>query len=94
MGDAVNGAGISLGFLSCQTEPFVIYNWMMLPLATTPGYLMVEPNTSTGKLIIADCTEPYRPELPADVYNYFGFNETCMVGTQESSWGAIKSLME
>lgn len=93
MGDALNGTGISLGFSSCQTAPFVVYNWMMLPLAVTPGFFMVEANTSTGKLIVAECPGD-RAELPATVYNYFGFNDACVVGTEETSWGAIKSMME
>jgi hypothetical protein len=94
MGNATGLPGISLGFLSCQTEPFVVYSFLMLALSVDSGFYMVEPNASTGKLIIANCVEPYRPEVAATAYNYFGFNDACVVGTEESSWGAIKSMME
>jgi hypothetical protein len=94
MGDATNGAGISIGFLNCRVETAVVYNFMMFPMDATPGYIMVEPNQSTGKLIVATCEEPLRPEVPCSVYNWFGWHDTCLIGTKESSWGAIKSLMD
>ena len=94
MGDATNGAGISIGFLSCRTETAVVYDFVMFPMDAVPAYIMVEPNADTGKLIVATCEEPLRPEIPCAVYNYFGWNDACVVGTKESSWGAIKSLMD
>jgi len=93
MGDATNGAGISLGFTACQNEPFVVYDFMMFPMDEVPGYIMVEQHGETGKLIIAECPGD-RAELPATVYNYFGWHDGCVVGTKESSWGAIKSMMD
>jgi len=94
MGDATNGNGISIGFLNCRVDTEWVYSFTMFPISVDPGFIMVEPNTSTGKLIVATCEEPLRPELAASVYNYFGWHDTCLIGTQESSWGAIKSLMD
>jgi hypothetical protein len=86
--------GVSVGFLTCQTEPLVVYQFQMFPLDALESYIQIVPNGDTGKLIIANCEEPLRPEMPCAVYNYFGYNGPCMVGTEESSWGAIKSMME
>ena len=94
MGSATNGDGISIGFLSCRTETAVVYDFMMFPTSAEPGFIMVEANLSTDKLIVATCEEPLRPEIPCSVYNYFGWYDACIVGTKESSWGAIKSLMD
>lgn len=94
MGDATNGDGISLGFLTCQSETFVVYDFMMFPMDVNPGQIIVEANLATGKLIIATCEEPLRPEVDAVVYNYYGWHEGCVIGTKESSWGAIKSMMD
>lgn len=94
MGNATGTPGISLGFLSCQSETFMVYSFLMLALSTDPGYYEVLPHADTGKLIIAECTEPLRPELAANALNKFGFNDACVTGTEESSWGAIKSMME
>lgn len=92
-GTATNGYGISVGFLTCQSEAFVIYDFLFVPLGDTPGYLTVTNHDNTGKLIIAECPGD-RAEIPATVYNNFGFNTSCVVGTEESSWGAIKSMMD
>ena len=93
MGDATNGAGISLGFLTCQSDPFVVYDFLMFPMDVTPGFIMVEPHAGTGKLIVAECPGD-RIELDALVYNYFGWHDGCLIGTKDSSWGAIKSMMD
>ena len=87
--------GVSVGFDICQNETFVLYTFFMLPISDAPGHVQIIPNADTGKLIVAVCIpDDLRPEVPCAVYNYFGFNDACIVGTQESSWGAIKSMMD
>lgn len=93
MGSATGEPGISLGFDTCHNETFMVYSFLMLPLGADPGYFMIEPHAETGKLIIAECPG-IREELPATAYNHFGYNDACVVGTEESSWGAIKSMMD
>jgi hypothetical protein len=88
---------------SCQTAPV----WLVtIPFANAtadpdnPGcamgaYFQIVDNTQVNTVQIADCDdEAGRPKHPCAVYNYFGFNEPCWVGTEDSSWGAIKSMME
>ena len=77
MGDAVGGAGISLGFETCQTELFVLYKFHAFPLSTTPGYIQVLPHPDTGIIAVATCEEPLRPTIEAGLYNYFGFHDWC-----------------
>jgi hypothetical protein len=87
--------GVSVGFDVCQNQTFVLYHFYMVPLSDVPGHIQVIANGDTGKLIVAACIpDDIRPEVPCAVYNYFGFNDGCIVGTQESSWGAIKSMMD
>lgn len=85
--------GVSVGFLTCQMEPLVVYQFQMFPTSADPSHIQIVENADTGKLIIANCEEPLRPEMPCAVFDYFGFNAGCIVGTEESSWGAIKSMM-
>jgi hypothetical protein len=93
--DPANPGSTSVAFGTCQTETFWVYNWMLFAMDPTPGYITIEPHAGTGKLIIANCDEEAgRPERPCSVYNYFGWNDACVVGTKESSWGAIKNMMD
>ena len=88
-------AGLSLGFCVCQNDPFVIFSALVLPLSDAPGYLQVVEHPVSGGPLVASCIpDAIRPTYDGDVYNYFGWNASCQVGTEESSWGAIKSMMD
>jgi hypothetical protein len=90
----VGPPGVSIGFESCQMNPLVVYQFGMFPIDANPSYIQIIQNDDTGKLIIANCEEPLRPEMPCAVYNYFGWHASCNIATEESSWGAIKSMMD
>jgi len=89
LGDWLNGYGISAWFVTCQVEPFWIVMFDILPISVDPGYFMIVPHDDTGGLGMFDCISV--PEIYGEVYNQFGFNTGCLVGTKESSWGAVKS---
>ncbi len=91
MGSSYN-AGNSVNFEACETGITWLYHWACLNTAVDPGYFTVVPHDQYGTLIITTCEEGY-PIVDASVHNYFGFNASCQVGTEESSWGAIKSMM-
>jgi hypothetical protein len=92
--DAVTGPpGVSIGFDVCQYSPLVLYRFQMFPFSEVAGYITIIENTIVNAIQIANCIEPYRPKMPCSVYNYFGFNAACNIATEESSWGAIKSMM-
>jgi hypothetical protein len=85
--------GISAPFTACQTELFWVVNLTMMAPNTEPGHYMLQLNESSNFMGVAICPGT-RPLLDATAYNHFGFNDGCVVGTEESSWGAIKNLME
>ena len=86
--------GISAPFITCQVSTFWVVNLTMMSPSTEPGFYTLELNTNSEFLGVATCEEPMRPMVDGTAYNFFGFNDACVVGTEESSWGAIKSMME
>ena len=93
MGAAVGAPGISICFPTCQTGWFWTYQVPCYATdATTPGYFTIEFHDDTGDYNTATCIEPDRPLESLVPLNQFGVNAPCVVGTEESSWGAIKSM--
>lgn len=86
--------GISAPFTACQVNTFWVVNLTMMSPNTDPGFYTLELNDNSLFLGVATCEEPLRPMIDGTAYNFFGFNDACVVGTEESSWGAIKSMME
>ncbi len=86
--------GISAPFITCQVSTFWVVNLTMMSPSTDPGFYTLELNINSEFLGVATCEEPMRPMIDGTSYNFFGFNDACVVGTEESSWGAIKSMME
>lgn len=93
------GGGISLGFGACHEAAiwitrinFTSYEmsavFFTLGVATTG-----EPPVTQETINVAICDEAHT-KLEGFAYNHFGINQGCEIGTEESSWGAIKSLME
>jgi hypothetical protein len=83
--------GISAPFTSCQVETVWIINMAMMAPNTTPGYYTIGLNDSSNFCGVAICPGT-RPLLDANVLNEFGFNADCVIGTEDASWGAIKSM--
>jgi len=57
----------------------------------TVGYIQVADHPISHGIWIADCTEDYLIH-PATPLNWFGLNQDGVIGTAESTWGAIKDL--
>ena len=93
IGTWINGAGISAPFTSCQADVFWVINLSMMGPDTNPGFYVLGPNDTTGFMGVAICPGT-RPMVDGSAYNNFGFNDGCVVGTEETSWGAIKNLMD
>jgi hypothetical protein len=93
IGSWLGSPGISAPFISCQTGMVWVVSFTLLSPDTVPGFYAIEPNETTGVLGVAICPGD-RPIVDATAINEFGFNADCVVGTEESSWGAIKSMME
>jgi hypothetical protein len=86
--------GYTCSFASCYTDAFVVWHWTFFNMvAGNTGTIMVGDHETYEHLTVAICDED-RTEADATVYNYFGVNTGCVVATEESSWGAIKSMMD
>jgi hypothetical protein len=85
--------GISAPFTSCQVSLFWVIMLNMMAPNTTPGHYAFALNDDSNFMGVAICPDP-RPLADAIAINEFGFNADCVVGTEESSWGAIKNMME
>jgi hypothetical protein len=94
MGDWVGGAGISIGFDACYAGTLWLYHVEVTnKFDQTPGNweLAARPSDPYGKTAVARCDGPHT-KVSASIYNHFGFNQGCTIGTKETSWGAIKSM--
>lgn len=93
VGSWIGSPGISAPFNSCQTELTWIVNLTMVAPDIEPGFYTFGPNDHTGAVRVGTCADN-RPFEPAEAYNVFGYNESCMWyhANETSSWGAIKSL--
>lgn len=89
LGDPLNG--VSICFADCQTDWFWTYQLNMLPTVADPAVILVEAHPDAGAYQVANCTEGY-PIEPATLLNNLHMNEDCIVGTETSSWGAIKGM--
>ena len=85
--------GMAAPFLSCQNDLVWVWNVTCMGPSMDAGFYLLEPNDDSGNLGIAICPGD-RPLADGVLYNYFGFNDDCRIGTEESSWGAIKSMMD
>jgi hypothetical protein len=93
------GSGISLGFNQCINVPMWIAsynftNYEMNPVFFTLGVATTgDPPVVQDHINVAICDEAHT-KVEGFAYNHFGINQGCEIGTEETSWGAIKSMME
>lgn len=90
------GDGMAIGFGHCHEATFWITRFDMIAYDLTPGYFTIIPVSGPvqqATINVAICDEAHT-KLEGFAYNEFGYNADCNIGTEESSWGAIKSLME
>jgi hypothetical protein len=96
-GDWIAGNGISCVYTTCNTETFWVTKIEVVNKMTgdhsAPGNWFLEalPTEPSGRVAIATCAVGY-PKMLGDIYNHFGYNQDCTIGTKETSWGAIKSM--
>jgi len=94
MGDLATG--LSLSYSSCQNDWHYVGTYsVMLMDATTQGGATLLPHSGTGFLGTANCLPDYPKEDAVILTNaYFNTDPCPEVGTEDASWGAIKSLFE
>lgn len=93
------GGGISIGFGACHNQAIWITrinftSYEMTPVFFTLGVASTgEPPVTQETINVAICDENHT-KLEGFAFNHFGINQGCVIGTEETSWGAIKSMME
>ena len=96
MGDYLNG--IYYGLYLCATDWVLIDTFGILPTGSGQAAIWVKGHGDTGEILIANCLPGY-PIEPALAYtslfvNYPPGSPECSgVGTEETSWGAIKEML-
>ena len=85
--------GISAPFTTCQTELFWVVNLTMMAPDVAAAEYVLALNDNSNFMGVAICPGD-RPMVDGSAYNKFGFNMEGTVGTEETSWGAIKSMMD
>jgi hypothetical protein len=91
--------GKSYGLLLCRNEPVLLEIFHMLALSEAQTALWLEGHGDHGEIRIANCLPGYPSEVAyaySSVFvNYPPDAPECMgVGTEESTWGAIKGMYE
>ncbi len=87
-------AGISVSFMTCwQTWVWPQHISCLSLGVAAPGFITVEgkPLSLPYFLQVASCELGF-PIYPLKVLNHLALNCSCVIGTEETSWGAIKSL--
>jgi hypothetical protein len=89
LGDIVNG--ISVAFYGCN--PSWVWTQKVLCYLTGPGpgFIQIDKRPDVDHIQIASCELGY-PIYTAAVLNHLAIGQSCQIATEESSWGAIKSL--
>jgi hypothetical protein len=84
--------GIAVTYSTCQTAWCWAYIFRLRNYSPDlPSEIDVVANPSSNKFQFASCATGY-PKEEIKRLTYFYFNQEMPIGTQESSWGAIKSL--
>jgi hypothetical protein len=83
--------GLSVCYVNCLWD----WNWPAHQLIyltdTTPAFIEICPHPDVGVYQFANC-EPGYPTEPILILNHLALNQSCVIGTENVSWGAIKSL--
>jgi len=94
LGALANGISIAFGEGQCQMDWTWIYQMTLMVLATVPTVVEITPHPGTlpaPAYQVATC-EPGYPIMPAVKLASLNFYQPCVIGVEETNWGAIKSL--
>ncbi len=97
LGDLPNG--LSVCFVDCQHDWFWIVHMALWVTDPIPAYIEILPHPGAGVYQFANCLEGY-PVEPCTKLTNFYVNygpeepECGVLGVEDTSWGAIKSIFE
>ena len=75
----------------CMTDWTWIYKRWYITYSSTARIFQILPHVDTGHIYIASC-EPGHPLYDGTVLTHLYMFQPCVYATQESTWGAIKSM--
>jgi hypothetical protein len=85
--------GISVAFFTCHYDWVYTHHLTCLAIGATPGAIQLAGDSSVHPplFVIATCEEGF-PYGTLVYLNALAVFQPCVIGTQSSSWGAIKNL--
>jgi hypothetical protein len=89
-----NVEGNKGAFGICMYDWTWVYKRWYYSTATTPRVIQVAPHTDSshpGQIVVANC-DPGYPLNDATALTHLYLYQPCVYATQESTWGAIKSM--
>ena len=89
LGDPVSG--ISVAFYGCNIGWVWTQRIACYLTGPGPGYVMIDKRPEVPAIQLCSCELGF-PIYPATVLNHLAIGQGCQIATEESSWGAIKSL--
>lgn len=78
-------------FVECQTDQYVWIVKYQILYAGTPHRIYMVLNSETVQSIVTSC-EPDYPQYELHEGNRFGVNMSCIVDSENDSWGAVKAI--
>ncbi len=94
LGSLANGISVAFGEGMCQMDWTWLYNLTLMALATVPAVVEITPHPGTlpePAYQVANCLPGY-PIEPVVKLTSLYFYQSCVIGTEETNWGAIKSM--
>jgi hypothetical protein len=94
LGSLPNGISVAFGEGQCQLDWTWIYHLKLMVLAPVPAVVEISAHPGTlpaPAYQVATC-EPGYPIMPAVKLASLNFYQPCVIGVEETNWGAIKSL--
>jgi hypothetical protein len=94
IGDAIVPPGATVCFAACHTDWVWTHQLMCLVTDVNPSIITLDPHDDYGILRSTNCIDYGDPYETMTKINDLFLNQGCCLATEESSWGAIKSLLK
>ena len=94
IGDAIVPPGATVCFATCQTDWIWTHQLTCLPIDSAPSIITLDSHEDHGFMRATNCIDPGDPYETMTKINDLYLNQGCCLSNEESSWGAIKSLLK
>jgi hypothetical protein len=94
IGDAIVPPGSTVCFPGCQTDWIWTHQLNCLVIDFTPSIITLDPHDDLGIMRATNCIDFGDGYETMTKINDMFINQGCCLATEQSSWGAIKSLLK